>query len=595
METPPKQHVSSQKAKRRSLWRKWLLPPLLVLLAVVAYYTAKPLYRAGKLWYARHKAAQAERLIAERDWRAAALVLADANRLGRDEPEVLRATATFLTEAGGEPRALTLILQRLIASGQARPADYLALGQARLRLGEITEARRLYDTLSPDLQKSRKGLELLSQILGQEGRASESEEILRRALSMAPDDPQARLRLALLDYSNPFSELQQRGRGLLWELARESGPAGLTAVKILAQDRNLTPPEARRLMQRVTEHPDKPDDLRLEVLSAVIRLDPLRRDEIIAAEVARHREKTLSQKAGLITWLAAQKRHDLILSLAPVDEAVQSAEVFPYFAQALGEMGRWDELRRLLAERGDLPVSGARAQVWLAQAAIQMEPDDFGTPHWHLERAFELAVQAGDQGCLSIAGQLAEDRGLHDLALRCYQRLADTTPGKEIEMTEKVREMTLRLRDTQQLMRVSRRLLELSPASDAHQSQLAYLRLLTGEEMELAAPAPASPESGGFTRNVPGPLLSALHAHRFRNREALRAALGAFAGRAEAARLSPGQRAVLSGLLAAAGRAEEAFHLAETVNASMLLPEERAFFQAVLNRQAAADHDQGQL
>ena len=585
MDTPPSHPAETpapSELRSRTGWRRWRgLLLAAAALFVVMLFSARPLYRAAKLRYARYQAGQAEKHIAKKDWRAAMLALSSANRFGRDDAIVLRAAATFLTSTSNDPRSLILILQKLADTGNALPTDYLALGQAHIGLGELDEARRIYSSLDAGLKDSREGIELLAQIQRGEGRHAEAEDTLRRALLKEPNVPESKLRLALMDYGNNFPEVQNRGRAVMWEVVATQSDTALAAIKVLAQDRNLTAPEAERLLQALDAHPQHPPSLRLEVLSAIIRISPHERDAVFAAEVDRYKDKGLAQMTEVISWLAREQQHAMILRLVPTEAALKSAEIFPYVAQALGEEGRWADLRRLLTGGSSLPVSRARVQVWLAQAAIQLEPNDLDAPREHLESAFEMAVKADDYGSLAAASQVAESRGLYDMALRCYERLAKASPRVEIEMTEKAREMALRLRDTREMMRASQRLVELRPASEAFRDDLDYLRLLSGEGMELAGHFQRRPGSLSLdeTSSLPAPFLRALSAYRFNEPTVLREEVERAAS-LPSNRFSIGQRAVLAGLMARAGLTSESFRLAETVSETVLLPEEKAIFAA---------------
>ncbi len=577
----PTQPASSAPSKRR---RRLVVAVLLSLLGLVA---AKPVYRFGKVQYARWQAGRAERFIAEKNWKQAVEALSAANRHGRDDPVVVRAAAAFLMQSGTEPQGLIMLLKRLAELGHGRPEDAIALGHAHIALGDLAAARGSHAGLSPELAATRQALELLAHIQRGEGRFAESEETLRRALMMAPDDPEAMLRLALLDYDNSFAEVQRRGRERVWKVARMPGQTALAAIKVLAQDKNLSAPEAAQLLQELEQHAESPPALRFEVLSAIIRVSPHQRGQVIASEVARQKDKPLAQQKELVVWLAREREHARILQLVSVEAATKSPEIFPYVSQALGEEGRWEDLNRLLNGGQPLPASKARIQVWLAQAAIKMNPDDINKPREHLERAFEQGVKTDDYSSIAAASQVAEACGNYDLALRCYEKLAAATPRTQVEMTEKVLDMAWRLRDSRQVMQASKKLLDMRPASLVFRSRIAYLRLLLGEGMELTPEEEAyrnvmSDDNSGV---VPLLFLRALQAHRFNDREELAALLAGSEMAGAIGRLSIGQRAVYAGLLASAGKNTEARRMAEAVTKSaseaVLLPEERAFFDAV--------------
>ena len=172
---------------------------------------------------------------------------------------------------------------------------------------------------------------------------------------------------------------------------------------------------------------------------------------------------------------------------------------------------------------------------------------------------------------------MAEDQGLYELAIRCYERLVPESPKLEVELLEKVHQNALHLRDTPRLLDVSRRLVHLRPLSGVFRDRLHYLNLLTGQEMEDCWKALASRNQEamveGQVRRLPTAFLEAFAAFRFHDDSTLRAALSRLSP--QVSDLSPGQRAVVAALLQRTGQKDESTRLAETVNPLLLLPEEQ--------------------
>lgn len=576
---PPKPSLSNaQKHERaRRFWFALLFVGLI--LGVVAFFTARPVYRFAKKHYSQYRAGQCLEYMESQQWLQAMKALSDANRYGPEDPVVLRATATFLTKTSRDPRGLIVTMKRLIAGGQGTPADYLTLAKAHLSVSEVAEARELHATLPEDQKSSKDGLELLAQVLRAEGRSVEASDTLRRALMVDAKNPESRLRLALLDYENAFPEIQARARQTMWELAENKDKTALTAFTFLARDTNLSAPEAERLLKTAEAHPDAGPAQRLEILSAVMRINPHLREEILDAEVKRHQGKPIPQLVEVVAWLAKEKQHVRILQLVSPQVAFQSKEIFPFVAQALGEEGRWADLRRMLTGSQAMPVQGARIQVWLAQAATKIDPKDRDTPRQHLENAVEMASKNDDLGSLASAAQVSEEQGLYSLAIRAYERIGKASPQNEIEMLEKVYSLALSSRETQRLVDVCARLTELRPSSGVFRDRAQYLTLLTGVRMESVALSLANRYGEsvveGQSSRIPSPLLQALSAYRFRDTPALDASMLALQSYFPS--LTPGQRAVTCGLLRASGRAVDAFRLAESINKTLLLPEEERF------------------
>lgn len=554
-----------------------------VVLLLVGGLAGRPTYIALRTQYGLYRARKALEYVEQKQWIDAMRAMADGKRFGRDHPESLRATLTFVTKTNHDPQAIIFTVRQLAEVGQVTLADQLLLGQSHLALSDITAARAVFDALSAADQDSKEGLELLAQIYRNEGRPKEAEDALRRAMAKAPDDPDSRLRIALLDYGNAFPEIQARARRTMWELTQADGRTSLIAIRFLAQDKNLTAPEAERLLVLINDHPEGNLKDRLDVLSGIIKLIPQRRDEIIASETAKVKGSNAENLIQVIAWLAKEKQHTRILQLVPMKQALQSPQIFPYVAQALGEENRWADLRRLILSGERLPVPKARTQVWLAEAATHLEKDDFNGPRQYLEEAVASAVKTDDGLTLQAASMVSERLGLYNLAIRSYQKLAELNPKFEVEMLDKVFEMAQRQRDTALMLKISKQLHEKRPTHGIFRDRVRYLKLLIGIELEqvdaILTDSPPEPAVEGQTARLPFAFLRALSAWRQKDFARLKTELTDLIDQRD--RLNPGQRAVLAGLFQHVGQGADAFLIGENIPTSILLAEEQAIFAAL--------------
>lgn len=559
---------------------------LLLLLIGVIGIGGRPAFVALRTEYGLYRARASLKYLDEKQWPLALRAIADAKRYGRNHPEILRITLTFITRTDHDPHAIIHTVGQLNEIGQATLADYLLLGQSHLALSQVTEARAIFSSLSPTDQDSKEGLELLAQIYRNEGAPKEAEDALRRAMAKDPTNPESRLRIALLDHGNAFPEIKARARETLWELTQTDGRTSLIAIRFLAQDNQLTTPEAEQLLKLINAHPDALLKDRLDVLSGLIQLIPQRRESIFDAEIAKlgsqHNVDDLLQILG---WLAKEKQYTRIVKLVPLKQALQSQKIFPYLAQALGEENRWADLRRLILSSERLPVSKARTQVWLAEAATHLDKQNLTEPRRLLEEAVQASQQADDGVTLTAAALVAERTGHYDLASRCFQHLSVINPRFEVEMLDKVYEMAERQRNTPVMLRTIQQLHDKRPTHGIFRDRLRYLKLLTGVELEqmdrILTESPPESAVEGRTARVPFSFLRALSAWRFKDIDRLKAELHPLSYSPD--QLSPGQRAVLASLLQRIGQENTAFRLAETIPTALLLEEEATLFAQLQN------------
>jgi len=562
----------------RSRLGLWTLLAL-VLTAIMAF-AGIAVFGLPKKIYAEYQAGLVSPALEKNDWRGAIKALSQANRFDPDNPKVLRASIEFLQKSRSDPRSQVNVIKQLIRLGHADADDYLRMGELLLELGEGNQARQVHEDLPEELKDTKQGLQLLAGIQRGEGLRIESEQTLRRALMKTPNDPDSKMRLAILDYGDSFPEIHQRARGILWQLVNEQDETALAAIRFLAADKRLTLPEANRLLQIVDAHPGVTNSARHDVLSAMVRLDPGRREEIFDQEMQRYQGKGIDQIQEIIRWLAKEKQHTRILTLVPPRSANEAPEIFPYVAQALGEEGRWADLRRLLTGSGPMPAPKARVEVWLAEAATHLEPGNSAASSSHLLTAVELAIQTNDHGTLAVAGHVAEKLGMYELAIRCCEKLATVSPGVNVAMLDKIYDLAERLRDAERMIETSRQLLHHRPSSGVFRDRVNYLLLLIGDSMELVDAELQQGTKGtyqeGGTSRLPPAFLRAFAAYRFRDLDRMNREMEALGS--SYTRLPPGQRAVVARMLHSSGETSAAFRLAESLPEQVLLPQELALF-----------------
>lgn len=543
----------------------------------------RPISNATRAALARNNADEARVAIGNQDWSRAYQALILARNRAPSDVEVIEAWVEFLKTTGHDPAGLA---QQLRVLEQQRPLtadEDLLLGRSLIATGKTDEAREVYEELPPDRSTHGAGLELLSGILKSEGHDKEAAEIARRATAEEPESPEARLKLAAEDQRSSFVEVRNQARKKLWQLAELNTGEGLQAIARLAADPSLTLIEANRLMEVVGRHPLAELPSRLGVVSALMRLQPDQRATLASREVLRFQDRKEGRLEELAYWLMIEKQNTLVVKIIPQDLAMKSRELYPILMQTLAQEQRWEDLKTLLNVPNP-PV--ARSLVNLAMARLQshLEPDMKETRRL-LTGTIESATLEGNIAILQAVASVAEEVNLADIAARAYQAAgikaaASGASETALQSLQKSAELALLTRDTSMLLDVSRRLHELSPSSLAFADRLNYLRLILGEEMETVDLTALKPSNEGRdTRpvsldRIPPPLLEALRDYRMGELTAIPDLLKTLP---DTSHLSPGQRAVVAGLLSLAGKPDRAFQIAEKVPASLLLQEELAF------------------
>ncbi len=562
---------------------------ILVLLAfgmlVIVLLSWGPVSSAVRSALARRNAKEAREAIATQDWSLAFQSLALAQQRAPEDVEVIRAMVAFYQATGSDPSGLAQQLRLLAAQQPLTEQEELLLGRSLIASGKTDEARGVYEKMPLSNSTHKPGLELLSSILTAEGHTKEAAEITRRASSQTTDFPETHLEAALEDLKSTFVEVRQHARKKLWQLAELNTEVSLQAIARLSLDPVLTLAQARRLQDLVSRHPLERLPARLGVISALMRLQPERRTQIVTEEIARFQTRNEGGLEELAYWLMNEKQNEEIFKLIPRQLAMNSRELYPILMQALAQAKHWEELKELLMTPRP-PVPKSLVNLALAEVQSQLQPDLRET-RLLLQGTLESARLENNGTTLYAVASLAEKLNLTDIAIIAYKDAGDkaAAAGKledAVQHLQKAVEMALLAKDSTALLAVSRKLHEMRPSSAVFSDRLIYLRLILGVEMEtidLAKLKNSSSLNAAFTitlERIPPSLLLALAAYRLGDPDAVTKHLTELR---DAAGLPAGQRAVAAGLLSLAGRQDGAYQIAEKVPDTLLLNEELAFLQ----------------
>lgn len=566
--------------------RKWGLLGYAIVFACIAAaaFFGKQGLSAVKSYRARSLTAEAEAAVKKQLWESAGSALNKAMAIAPDDPVVLRKTAEFLSKSGGDPQIILTFQKKLQATGKAQPADFIRQAETLLILGEVVKAKQIYDELPEPARQKREGMELLAKLLNEQEQQAEAMAVLRNALLSEPNDPECRLRLAMLDLDQPFDETRLTAHQTIWQIARQKDSTALQAILFLAASKDLKPGESDQLLKTLAEHPDAQDRHRFAVLSSHIRLFPNRRNEVLDREAERFKGAGIETMAPFLRWLGSEGQHARILQMAPVNVVVKSADVFPVFAEAMLADGRHAELRAMIESRNPPSVSEALGRALLAECYAVLEKNLVQARH-HLASSFAAAEKIGDYGTVLRAARIAETKGIWEIAAQGYEILASRNPRTRLAMLAKVFEMESLRKDGPAMISTAKRIAALRPDSASFRSRVDYLSLVLGHGFEPAldsafqpaagATAPQSPEAASFAA-----LVRSLAAYRMGDFARMKDSLSAVQ---TPQRLPPGPRAVFAGLSALSGSGDtEPFKIAETIPPSLLLEEESRFLARAL-------------
>lgn len=536
---------------------------------------------------ARHLASEVPRLLDQDRWAEAEVAIREAQRLRPRLPEVQRAVAEFILRGGGDARSALSILQGLANRRGAALEDRIRAGQAALQSGSPADARRRFEKLAPAERENPSAQKLLAGILRAEGRAADAATVLRTALEKDNQDPESRFELAVLNLqAEAFEERETGSMAVIWEIAALPGRAGQRALEFLATKTRLSGPEAVRLRQLAANHPFCPPRLGYQALTAYLRVFPSEIDAFIEQEAKATRARPFGEWSPFLRWLAGLGRHAEIVRFVPESVALNSRELFLIRADALLATQRHQDLERILTSSRALPVDEVFASLMLVEC-LARSGATAGEVSKRIELVYQTALATSEPSkhasTILRAAELAESKGLWDVAERGYVRLTGLDSSSELALLEKIYEMHLRRRDGKAMLAAAEKLRELQPGNKEIGKRINYLRLVLGIGIEKAwAELNGGPQVLASTVEFVGEqshsdaLLAALALHRLGAR---RNAASVATNFPEPKSLLPGQRAVAAGLFAWLGDPRRANQYLEHVPGLLLLPEEARFLR----------------
>ena len=562
-------------APRSKPWLTWFMG-LVFMAGILSWWMGPGLVRRGNAWMAGHHAQKAADWIEKKEWMQAYQSLEKARNWKPDHPRLLRALTDFLIATQGEPATILHHLRMIEMMGQITEADLIKMGQIHVQQSDTTSALAALAKLPAKTREARPAMEIYANIYRLQGQPQLAEDTLRRALNLDKDDPMCRLRLALLDQGAAFGEMREQARQSLWQLSTGKDQAALLAIDHLARDLKLTPPEADKLVECIEAHPGKTDEARFTVLTGLLRTRPEKKQEVFTAELERMQTLSTETLGPSLIWLLREKQPQHIVAFRPREFFTKSSQLIQPYLQALGDLGRWEEVDKLLSRPAGMPISSAFIAFWRAKATRNLDTE-MTRVRQHLATAYEATGHGRDGPIATAAAALAEESGVWDIAAQFYEGLAQHQPKAQLTMLEKVHEMAMRSRDSDAVLESSARLLALRPENRRFVTDELYLHLVCGKEIELHRLKLETSTNNQLTDE--DRLCLALVAYRFGDLNELREHLATIS---DPLTLRPGQRAVHAGLLTISGQVGRAYQIAEQVPTLLLLKEEARFLKRAL-------------
>jgi hypothetical protein len=469
--------------RRQKQKRIVIIAASILVLIVVGLLSARPVLNGVRAWQARRHAQKAFALIEQEQWAKARDEAIAAYQLRSTEPEAIRAVARLLSRAG-QADALKF-WKELEAKAKLTRADL------RDEAGVAMKARE------PDVADKA-----VTELLGNhEGGPTPADWLLAADLAVQEQNPdRATVHVRQIFASNAASDRDRFQATVILDrilqtkegrdqsetlerfarLARGKDSVALDALVVLGQhvlgSKGPWPDSIGMsvddIIQALATHPLAKPQHKLLAIDLKIHEHPDQRDALIEDAIAQWKGADNAALLALAGWLNSRGEYQRELDTIPRQRAMQTRELFFQHVDALGALGRWDEIRRLI-ESEQFPLDPVVEHMYLARCFAQQGQTNGAENNW--SRALEAA--AGDLGKLMILAEYAEKNGAYDVAGAAYDAAVAVAPKSRPAQQGRLR-VAYANRDTKKIYAILTELLKLWPSDPAIQNDEAYIRLL---------------------------------------------------------------------------------------------------------------------
>ncbi|MSU36233.1 MAG: hypothetical protein EXS36_14275 [Pedosphaera sp.] len=455
------------------------VPALMAVCLIVAVMASGPVYKKFKVFRGRSFAKQLERLVTN-----SPPDIVECNRLVKiilaiapEDPAVLRATAHYCVmsriDAGFN------YWEMLVAKpGAATRADRIEYIRFALAMNRMEAAQAQLKQLLAENPKDAEGLQLSVQLFTLRREPGRAENMARFAVTSYPFDERMQVVLSQALASSTKAVKRAEGRRVLWPLAVGDGPMHNTALSLLISNSELTRGENTVLLHGLESGTNRTTTSLLQAASLKLKIDPTNHHHIVQKtidEVSQGADE--DRLRSLRIWLVHQRQYEALLRVLPAEIASQTLETASIRLGALAELGRWSELRSLLADTGN-PADASHRQALRGLLATREGKTNEIAP------SFELALKmAGNYPQrVRVVAKTAEFARQTNAALAAWNRLLQYSP-MALDASRHIIALQQNAMDPRALRSTMQRMATFFPSDPIVISFLAYYQLLLDDHV----------------------------------------------------------------------------------------------------------------
>jgi len=453
----------------------------ILILGILAALAAPPVYRRVKVWRAHQFMDQCEAIGKTGQMTKAMALLRQAVLLAPADDKLFRRIRLFNAN-GGDPLSLQVLLN-LMVEDQASPDEILVIAEQALLQRKPAITKEALQKLAAHPSARRSIIEM--RLTAMEGNPQAAVDLARSSLKDFPPEEGERILIATADLvlrTNP--EVSQQ---ILSPISKKNTVNGLDALRMLAtQQLTITGKnsvESDALAKGLENHPLRSNsDL---LLAAEIRMlaDPATKSSLVP-QLAKHFSTLKDEdQSNFARWLIRRKFHQDAANFIGRNRALANPEWLLIYLDALAGLDRWNDIFSMLDANTVAGLSDGIRLLFLARAAEKSGDQLKANENW---REMQRALLYEKPEVVSFVASYLSRIGEQEEARKTYTILAQRRESA-LEGYLGVIRCTPKNAPAAELIPVYNELLEIFPKLQEARSDLAYLQLLTDQNITDAS------------------------------------------------------------------------------------------------------------
>ncbi len=450
---------------------------------ITGAFFARDLRKFYKDWRAEGLVRQAKKLADEGNVVNAVFKAQEAYNMSPENTEAIRLNAQFFTLM--KRQEAVYFHEKLEKNGQATVTDRQGKVRALMNLNRSKEAGDTLEDLMRKNSPTESMFKLAEDVWGVKEKGNIVLDVLSAYCEKNPDDLESALRLAKFRVASENREVFGSGMDILWRLTEKKEEIALRAADVINGIQQLSPEDARRVIQVLETHPRTDGWRKVAALKRRVQLEPAKRASIIREAVFNCRQTSRENRVPFVRWLIEEKEFHQVLAVVDEADALAYRPLLENYLNALTFVGRFDDLQRLVKDKR---VADILDQTMLAFYNAHLAFVT-GKPKDEVRSALIAAKVAADDGgrtevLMSLAAY-CEQRGHMDVAEDAYRAVCLKRKGERAGYDGLIR-CTQHNGNTEGLIEASREAVRRWPDDEGFLERHLYANILAGREMELS-------------------------------------------------------------------------------------------------------------